>query len=69
MRVSLTAPPVEGEANKSLVRFLAKILGVSPSSIAIERGKTSRLKTVSVEDLAQDELKNRLEAALAKEKA
>ena len=46
--VKLTAPPVEGRANKELVRFLAKTLGVSPSSLSIIRGITSRDKVILV---------------------
>ena len=64
LRIALTAPPVDDQANKSLVRFLAKSLGVSPSGVAIERGRTSRLKTVSIRGLAQDELERKLGEAL-----
>jgi len=46
--VKLTAPPVEGRANKALGKLLAKALGVSPSSVSIVRGHTSRDKIVSV---------------------
>ena len=35
LKVKLAAPPVEGAANKALVRFLAKTLSVRPSQIQI----------------------------------
>jgi uncharacterized protein (TIGR00251 family) len=46
--VRLTAPPVEGRANKELLRLLAKKLGVSPSSLTIIRGISSRDKVILV---------------------
>lgn len=46
--VRLTAPPVEGEANASLVRFLARALGVPPTAITLVRGSRGRDKLVKV---------------------
>lgn len=60
--VKLTAPPVEGKANKGLIRFLAKRLGVPPSSISILRGHTSRDKVLLVHGLDELGARNRLEA-------
>jgi uncharacterized protein (TIGR00251 family) len=48
IKVALTAPPVEGAANKSLVEFLAKLLGVPRSTVSLVSGETSRQKTVKV---------------------
>lgn len=48
IKVALTAPPVEGAANKALVEFLAKLLGVPRSVVSIVSGETSRKKTVKV---------------------
>jgi hypothetical protein len=48
IKVALTAPPVEGAANKALVEFLAKLLGVPRSSVSLISGETSRQKTVRV---------------------
>jgi uncharacterized protein (TIGR00251 family) len=64
LRISLTAPPVDDQANQSLVRFLAKSLGVSASDVSIERGRTSRLKTVAVQGLTEAELEGRIERLL-----
>ncbi len=48
LKVKLTAPPVEGAANKMCIKFFSKILGVSKSSIAIASGQTSRTKRLRV---------------------
>jgi uncharacterized protein (TIGR00251 family) len=48
MKVALTAPPVEGAANKALVDFLARSLNVPRSAVKIVSGETSRNKVVSV---------------------
>ncbi len=48
-RVALSAPPVDGEANKALVEFLAKTLGVKKRQISIQSGAQSRLKTLQIE--------------------
>ncbi|MBM5801586.1 MAG: DUF167 domain-containing protein, partial [Cyanobacteria bacterium K_DeepCast_35m_m2_023] len=46
--IKLQAPPVDGAANAALVRFVAQRLGVTPSSVALLRGHTSRRKQISV---------------------
>jgi uncharacterized protein len=58
IKVSLTAPPVEGAANKALIEFMAKVLGVPRGAVRITSGETSRHKTVTVAGVgAQDALK------------
>jgi uncharacterized protein len=49
LRIRVAAPPVEGEANAELVRFLAKRLGVVKSRVRIVAGETGRSKTVEVD--------------------
>ncbi|HTK57032.1 MAG TPA: DUF167 domain-containing protein [Gemmatimonadales bacterium] len=49
LKIRLAAPPVDGEANDELVRFLAKTLGVTKSAVTIVRGATGRKKVVRVE--------------------
>ena len=48
LKVKLTAPPVDGAANKACVAFLAKTLGVSKSSLEIVSGHKDRNKVVAV---------------------
>jgi uncharacterized protein (TIGR00251 family) len=51
LRVRLTAPPVEGAANKALLELLARILGVRTASLEIIGGEKGKDKIVSVVDL------------------
>ena len=46
LKLKLTAPPVSGAANKMCVKFLAKRLSVSPSSLEIISGHGSRTKKI-----------------------
>ena len=50
LRVRLQAPPVDGKANKALVRFLAAELGVPKSKVRLQKGQASRLKTLEIPD-------------------
>jgi len=48
LKVSLTAPPVEGAANAALCTFLAKQFGVPKRRVQLESGDTGRRKRVRV---------------------
>ena len=54
LSVKLTSPPVEGKANKQLLKFIGKKLGVPPSSIIVLRGHSSREKVLFVPGIDQD---------------
>lgn len=58
--IRLKAPPVDGEANEALVRVLARMAGVAPSSVKILRGAAAREKLLLFEGLAADVLRERL---------
>ncbi|HWO89597.1 MAG TPA: DUF167 domain-containing protein [Gemmatimonadales bacterium] len=48
LKVRLAAPPVDGEANEELVRFLAERLRVAKSNVEIVSGASSRRKVVAI---------------------
>lgn len=48
LKVSLTAPPVDGAANAALIAYLAKSLAVARGAVQIQSGETARLKRVRV---------------------
>jgi uncharacterized protein (TIGR00251 family) len=49
LKIKIKAPPVDGEANKCLIEFLAEILKMSKSGIHLMSGESSRQKQVLVE--------------------
>lgn len=60
LKVRVSAPPVEGEANEALERLLAKVLKLSKSSVRVVGGTTARLKQVEISGLEQDQALVRL---------
>jgi len=60
LKLSLTAPPVEGKANQACVEFFANLLKVPRSSVTIAAGQHSRNKVIRVEGLAAQEVARRL---------
>ena len=48
LKIKLTAPPVEGAANKACLQFLSKTLGLPKSSLTIVSGESSRTKRILI---------------------
>ena len=57
LKVRLSAPPVDGAANEALVTLLAEALAVRPRAVRIVAGATSRTKTVEVEGVAAERVR------------
>jgi uncharacterized protein (TIGR00251 family) len=60
LKIRVAAPPVDGEANAELVRFLARQLGVPRSAVTIVSGSGSRSKVAAVEGIGAGEAATRL---------
>jgi hypothetical protein len=60
LRVRVTAPPVDGAANKAVVELLAAALDVPKADISIASGQTGRLKLVDVAGMSEVEVRRRL---------
>lgn len=61
LKVSVTSPPVDGRANKDLIKFIANKLGVPGSAIKITAGKTGRRKTIEVSGLVEEQVRAKLQ--------
>jgi uncharacterized protein (TIGR00251 family) len=48
LKVAVTAPPVDGEANAAVIDAIAKALGVARGAVEVVAGAASRRKTVRV---------------------
>lgn len=46
--VQIAAPPVDGEANTELIRFLSKLLNLRKSDLSLEKGARSKEKVVMI---------------------
>jgi uncharacterized protein (TIGR00251 family) len=65
LKLAVTSPPVDGEANRAVVEFLAKACGVPKTSLRLVRGETGRDKAVEFTSLEPEELRERLRALLS----
>ena len=64
LRLSLTAPPVEGRANEACIEFFARLLKVPRSSITIASGRSSRLKVIRITGITTAEFRALLPPSL-----
>jgi hypothetical protein len=62
LKVSVTAAPEKGKANKAIVKVLAEALGVRKSQLSIVAGETSPRKKCHVSGISLDELHQRIAA-------
>ena len=64
VKLFVAAPPVDGKANSEAERFLAGLLDVAPSDVAVVHGASSRDKSLLVSGRDADEVLGRLERLL-----
>ncbi len=60
LKVRVSAPPVEGEANAALEKLLAKALGLPKSAVGVAAGQTARIKSLIVRGLTLEDIRARL---------
>ena len=53
LKITLTAPPVDGKANKLLKQFMAKKLHLPKSKVSVIKGESSRSKTILCQDITE----------------
>ena len=57
-------PPLQGRANASLIRYLSRVLHLSPSKIDVVYGVRERLKRVRIYDVDFEQVVEKLVAVL-----
>lgn len=58
LKVRLTAPPVDGEANESCISYFAKLFKVTKKDVEIISGHTGRNKTIFIKGITKDTFNN-----------
>jgi len=48
LKICITAPPVDGKANKAVIAFIANLLGIPKSAVTIRSGLRSRTKRLHI---------------------
>ena len=56
VKVWLTAPPTDGQANAALCEIIAKKLGIAKSRVRVIRGETSRSKRLVIEGMTGEQV-------------
>ncbi len=54
LKITITAPPVEGKANKKCITYLAKYFDVAKSKVEIISGKSCKNKLIKIYDISQE---------------
>lgn len=62
-RIALTAPPIDGAANKALREFVAKVVGIPKSAVVLTAGEKSREKTLALSGTAEAHVRGVLQGA------
>ena len=56
IKIAVTSPPVDGEANAAVIELFAKRLGVPRSSVEIVAGASSRRKTLRIANVTPQQI-------------
>jgi len=69
LKVAVTKPPDQGQANEALVETLAEAFGLKKSQVTIRAGWTTRDKTICLVGLKKDQVVRVVNDALSKSDA
>ena len=60
LKVTLTAPPVDGAANIACIEFFARLMGLPKNRIEIISGQTGRTKLLKIFGIKSADLKEKI---------
>jgi uncharacterized protein (TIGR00251 family) len=66
LKIKIHAPPEKGKANKELISFLSEILSLAKQDIFLIQGLTSKIKTLSIQNITQDDLSRKVQNEIQK---
>jgi len=68
-QLKIAAPPVRGKANQELIDFLSEVLQTGKTSLAIEKGLSSKRKLIGISGLTLEQVKARFDAKVRQQRA
>ncbi len=66
LKITLNAPPIDGKANKELIKLLSKTFSIPKSKITLLSGESSRSKRILLNTLDAQDVINSLGVFLKK---
>lgn len=61
LKIRIKAPPVDGEANTTLIKYLSSILNIPQKNIAVLHGHTGKNKLIEINtDLSTEQILQKL---------
>lgn len=57
IKLRLSAPPVDGKANKAIIAFFAKSLKIPKSAVTIKSGLQSRMKKILLSGVDEEQVR------------
>jgi uncharacterized protein (TIGR00251 family) len=61
VKIAVTAPPVDGEANAAVIELVAKSLGIAKRAVEVTAGASSRRKTLRVTGVTMQQIEGLIE--------
>ena len=64
VKMRLTAPPVDGKANKAVIAFWAKSLKIPKSAVTMKSGLHNRMKKILLKGVQEKQIRDLVECHL-----
>jgi len=65
LKLCITAPPVEGKANKAVISLLARLFSIPKTAVSIKSGQRGRSKRVILKQITLDQARRKLTEILS----
>lgn len=56
LKIKITSPPVDGEANEAVIKFFSKILKIPKNQVELIKGESSRHKVIKLTGVSVETL-------------
>ncbi len=68
LKIKITAPPVDGEANAHACRYLSQMFGLSRSNVTMHKGSRSKHKVFLLQGISEHAFAEIMDSALQRKR-